>query len=39
MKYIITGYTGFIGRSLIERLSGEEIFPNRKKLANFLRIT
>ena len=26
MKYLITGGSGFIGRSLIERLSGEEIF-------------
>jgi len=25
MKYLITGYTGFIGKSLLERLTGEEI--------------
>jgi nucleoside-diphosphate-sugar epimerase len=25
MKYLITGYTGFIGKSLLERLNGEEI--------------
>lgn len=26
MKYLITGYTGFIGKSLLDRLKGEEIF-------------